>query len=96
MKRIFAKVLPCAALVSVLAAASVSFAGQEANFETCKRSDSSWMSRFGQYVVAFSYGDAVKACSQQPWGPHHVRQAGCYANGAWLKAGYYCEEISGG
>lgn len=83
------------ALVAV--AASTSFAGQRENFDACVAKDSSWMRRFGQYVVAFDRNTAYSACQQQIWwGPSSVRQAVCRLNGAWVKAGYYCEEISAG
>lgn len=71
-------------------------ASQEENFKACAASDSSWMSRWGNYVVSFDRSGAEATCRSQSWGPYEVRQTGCYLNGSWAKAGYYCQEVNGG
>ena len=82
------------ALVAV--AASTSFAGQRENFNACAANDESWMRRFGHYVVAFNRNAAYDECRKQIWwGESQPRQAVCRLNGAWAKAGYYCEEMGG-
>lgn len=80
-------------------AASVSFAGQRENFKTCAANDSSWMRRFGNYVVAFDLKSAYAECQRtsSPGGyGYRVVPTGCYVGGQWLDAGYYCDEVSPG
>lgn len=89
------------ALLAVSAAPTVAlaFPGADemaANFAICNRSDESWYRRFGQYIVAFDLGDAVKACNAQTFGPQRPHLAGCNTEAGNLWAGYYCEEIDGG
>lgn len=67
------------------------------NYETCESSDESWHRRWGQYVVAFEYNQATELCREQYW-PNwaEAHMTGCYHNGAWINAGYYCHEIAPG
>lgn len=85
------------AVVAVIGFSAAAFAGKKENFDTCVRANSSWMSRWGQYVVAFDRSSAQKACASQIWwGPFEVRSTGCSVGGQWLEAGYYCNELSPG
>lgn len=89
-------VMPALSAVFMLITASVSFAGQAENFKACAANDESWMRRWGSYVVSFDRSGAEAACRNQTWGPYEVRQTGCYIDGSWVKAGYYCQEVNGG
>jgi hypothetical protein len=77
--------------------ATPAFAGQRENFDTCVANSSSWMNRWGKYVVSFDLAQAYNVCRKKAWPQDaSAKQAGCYANGAWLKAGYYCQVIEHG
>ena len=79
-----------ASIVSLFA--SVSFAGQQENFQTCAASDSSWMNRWGRYVVSFDRNEAYDICAKQTWPQvsRGIGQTGCYHGGSFIEAGFYC------
>ena len=82
--------------VSVAPTVAMAFPGADemaANFATCNASDESWYRRFGQYVVAFDSDDAIRACSEQTFGPQRPRLTGCSTDAGFIWAGYYCEEV---
>lgn len=84
-----------AAFVTV--SASLSFAGTRDNFQACAAQDSSWMGRWGNYIVAFDHTSAYAVCNSSSFGSIvTVKRAGCYLSGRWATAGYYCEEVSPG
>lgn len=64
-----------------------------ANYDICVASDESWYRRFGQYIVAFDIYDATEACQDQ-FQKQRPQLAACSANGGYIYAGYYCQEIS--
>ena len=82
------------ALVTI--SASLSFAGTRDNFQACAAKDSSWMSRWGNYIVAFDQTSAYAVCNDSSITSVTVKRAGCYLSGRWATAGYYCEEVSPG
>jgi uncharacterized protein (DUF2147 family) len=81
----------------VTMAAAASFAGQQENFNACAANDASWMSRWGNYVVSFDRSSAYDICRKQAWPQPSIRvsarQTGCYIDGAWADAGFYCEVL---
>lgn len=91
-------------LFSLLALTFVLFTGvahansSQANFDTCVNNDESWYRRWGQYVVSFDRRDADQKCREQyPFDNVNPTETGCYSNGSWIAAGYYCNvEYSGG
>jgi hypothetical protein len=91
MKNLF---LVIAALMSLAGIAQAhSHQGSEANFQACAAADESWMRRFGQYLVSYDPYEANDICARDNGRSHRM---GCYINGEWLTAGYYCDEFSGG
>ncbi len=97
MHNCFGQLLRSFAVLSVIGFSVAATAGSRDNFNSCVQSDSSWMSRWGQYVVAFDRSAAEKKCAANSgWGSFELRSAGCRINGRWLDAGYYCNELSPG
>jgi hypothetical protein len=94
----FKTVLLSAAIVltgSAAVAAIPSAIQQQKNFITCKEADSSWMRRFGNYVIAFDYIEASDYCHRWAWPANGAyRQAGCFVDRTYLKAGYFCQKQS--
>lgn len=66
-----------------------------ANFETCVNADSTWMQRFGRYVVAFDLYDAVNICRENSFQPQRPVLAACNTESGYLYAGYYCQDTHG-
>ncbi len=79
--------------IGLLVVASQAQAGNEHNFQACAANDPSWMSRFGQYLVSYDGYDANEICIAQN---ARAMRMGCYLNGEWATAGYYCEELAPG
>lgn len=97
LKNNFKRLLNSIALVAVIGFSMAATAGTRDNFDACAKADSSWMRRWGQYVVAFNRSAAEKSCAADfGWGMFEVRSTGCSINGQWLNAGYYCNELSPG
>ena len=68
-----------------------------ANFKNCIIADDTWYSRWGQYLAGFDMSSAQNVCQRKMWWSNFtVKRMGCYLNGDWKTAGYYCDEISGG
>jgi hypothetical protein len=67
--------------------------GSEKNFQRCIAHDSSWMERWGKWIVSYDLYEAADICRAKAWPSNKVnaRQTGCYINWKWYTAGYYCD-----
>jgi hypothetical protein len=75
-------------VAGLLLTANAFAASNQENFQTCAAQDPSWMSRFGNYLVSYDSYEATRECFYQNM---RAERMGCYINGEWATAGYYCQ-----
>lgn len=99
MKKLLALGLLAISALPVSAFAFPSPAEMRANFAACTDADTTFMSRYGQYVVAFDQYEATDICNRTafPGSSQRTELAWCSLPGqGYVYAGYFCQEVNNG
>lgn len=62
------------------------------NFKKCAAADESWMRRWGNYWAGDDLYPTLDLCRKKGWPSTNItiNHIGCYIDGKWARAGYYC------